>query len=126
MDRNDVSWQGYWPACPTPFHADESLDLDSFRALLEFYIGEGVHGLLVNGTTGRVVLADAGRAAAGRRDGGRPGRGPRSGRRRAARPTPPARRSSSAGTRSRPAPPGIESTPPPYSKTFPDETVAYY
>ena len=52
MDRNDVSWHGYWPACPTPFHADQSLDLDSFRALLEFYIGEGVHGLLVNGTTG--------------------------------------------------------------------------
>ena len=33
MDRNDVSWQGYWPACPTPFHADQSLDLDSFRAV---------------------------------------------------------------------------------------------
>ena len=52
MDRNDVSWHGYWPACPTPFHADQSLDLDSFRALLECYIGEGVHGLLVNGTSG--------------------------------------------------------------------------
>ena len=24
MDRNDVSWQGYWPACPTPFAGDGS------------------------------------------------------------------------------------------------------
>ena len=52
MDRNDVDWKGYWPACPTPFHADESLDLDSLRELLEFYISCGVHGVLVNGTVG--------------------------------------------------------------------------
>ena len=77
MDRNDVSWHGYWPACPTPFHADQSLDLDSFRALLEFYIGEGVHGLLVNGTTGEWFSQTPERAAAGRRDRDRPGRGPR-------------------------------------------------
>ena len=36
------------------------------------------------------------------------------------------RRSSSAGTRSLPAPTGIGSTPPPYSKTYPDETVRYF
>ena len=45
MDRNDVSWHGYWPACPTPFHADQSLDLDSFRALLESGTGSGNAGL---------------------------------------------------------------------------------
>ena len=52
MDRNDVTWQGYWPACPTPFRADESLDAESLRELLEWYIGQGVHGVLINGTTG--------------------------------------------------------------------------
>ena len=52
MDRDSVTWKGYWPACPTPFHADQSLDLDSFRALLEWYIGQGMHGIFVNGTSG--------------------------------------------------------------------------
>ena len=82
---------GYWPACPTPFHADQSLDLDSLRALLEFYVGEGMHGLLVNGTTGEWFSQTTGRAPAGRRDRGRPGRRPRAGRRRLHRPTPRAR-----------------------------------
>jgi 1-pyrroline-4-hydroxy-2-carboxylate deaminase len=125
MDRNDVSWHGYWPACPTPFHADQSLDLDSFRALLEFYIGEGVHGLLVNGTSGEwfsqtpaerhAVIETAVAVAAGRvpvvagctsytaREAAELGR-----------------HALAAGAA------GISSTPPPYSKTFPDETVQYF
>jgi 1-pyrroline-4-hydroxy-2-carboxylate deaminase len=125
MDRNDVSWHGYWPACPTPFHADQSLDLDSFRALLEFYIGEGVHGLLVNGTSGEwfsqttaerhAVVEAAVEVAAGRvpvvagctsytaREAAELGR-----------------HALAAGAA------GISSTPPPYSKTFPDETVQYF
>ena len=52
MDRDDVRWRGYWPACPTPFREDESFDADAMRALLEWYIGEGMHGVFVNGTTG--------------------------------------------------------------------------
>ncbi len=52
MDRNDVDWRGYWAAVPTPFHEDGSLALDLLRELLEHYIGEGLHGVLVNGTTG--------------------------------------------------------------------------
>ena len=28
MNRDDVTWQGYWPACPTPFHEDGSYDAD--------------------------------------------------------------------------------------------------
>jgi dihydrodipicolinate synthase/N-acetylneuraminate lyase len=125
MDRNDVSWKGYWPACPTPFHADQSLDLDSFRALLEWYIGQGVHGLLVNGTSGewfsqtsderRRVAETAVAAAAGRvpvvvgctsytaREA-----------------IELARHALAAGAS------GISSTPPPYSKTYPDETVQYF
>ena len=47
MDRNDVDWKGYWPSCPTPFRpGDESLDLGTLRALLEFYVGCGFHGVL--------------------------------------------------------------------------------
>ena len=52
MDRNDVTWKGYWAACPTPFHADGSYDADLHRALLDWYAGQGLHGVLVNGTTG--------------------------------------------------------------------------
>jgi dihydrodipicolinate synthase/N-acetylneuraminate lyase len=47
-----VPWRGYWPAAPTPFAADGSLDEDSWRALLGLYADHGVHGVLVNGTTG--------------------------------------------------------------------------
>ena len=52
MDRDDVNWSGYWTACPTPFRADESYDAEAHRELLEWYIGQGFHGTLINGTTG--------------------------------------------------------------------------
>jgi dihydrodipicolinate synthase/N-acetylneuraminate lyase len=52
MDRNDVSWQGYWAACPTPYGEDGELRLDLLEALLEHYIAHGLHGLMINGTTG--------------------------------------------------------------------------
>ena len=123
MDRNDVNWSGYWPACPTPFRADESYDPDSHRALLEWYIGQGVHGPLVNGTTGewfsqtteeRMQVAETAiDAAAGRvpvvigctaytaREAGAL-----------------AKHALAAGAD------GVESTPPPYGKPFDHETVA--
>jgi 1-pyrroline-4-hydroxy-2-carboxylate deaminase len=47
-----VAWRGYWPAAPTPFTSDGALDLDAWRELLELYVAQGVHGVLVNGTTG--------------------------------------------------------------------------
>ena len=52
MDRDDVTWRGYWAACPTPFAPDESYDAESHRELLEWYIDQGLHGVLINGTTG--------------------------------------------------------------------------
>jgi 4-hydroxy-tetrahydrodipicolinate synthase len=52
MNREDVDWHGYWPACPTPFTADGALDLESLRALVEWYVGQGMHGIFVNGTSG--------------------------------------------------------------------------
>jgi dihydrodipicolinate synthase/N-acetylneuraminate lyase len=39
MNRDDVGWRGYWPACPTPFTGDGAVDVDSLRALVEWYVG---------------------------------------------------------------------------------------
>jgi len=125
MNRDDVDWRGYWPACPTPFTSDGAIDVESLRALVEWYVGEGMHGIFVNGTTGewfsqtpeeRRLVAEtaidqvAGRAtvvvgctsltAKGAVELGR--------------------HALAAGAA------GIGSTPPPYSKTYPDETVRYF
>ena len=74
MNRDDVTWRGYWPACPTPFHRDGSYDPESHRALLELYLEMGVHGVLINGTTGEWFsqTADERRAVVGERHHARP------------------------------------------------------
>lgn len=55
--------KGVIPALTTPFHEDRSLDLDGFKRLIEILIGDGVHGLLVNGCTGESwALSDGERA----------------------------------------------------------------
>ena len=125
MDRNDVNWSGYWTACPTPFRSDESYDADSHRALLEWYIDQGFHGTLINGTTGEwfsqsteermAVAENAIDAVAGRipvvigctaytaREAGAL-----------------AKHAAAAGAD------GVESTAPPYVKPFDHEIVEYY
>jgi 4-hydroxy-tetrahydrodipicolinate synthase len=125
MNRDDCNWRGYWPASPTPFTADGAYDADAHRALLEWYAGEGMHGVLINGTTGewfsqsneerRLVAETAIEAVAGRmtvvvgctaytaREAAELGR-----------------HALAAGAD------GIGSTPPPYAKTYPDETVEYF
>lgn len=125
MDRHDVSWQGYWAASPTPFGEDGSYDPDAHRALLDWYAGEGLHGVLVNGTTGewfsqtsderKRVAQTAIDAVAGRmtvvigctaytaREASEY-----------------ARHAVAAGAD------GVESTAPPYVKPFDDEIVVYY
>ncbi|MBM3676411.1 MAG: dihydrodipicolinate synthase family protein [Actinobacteria bacterium] len=126
MTRDDVDWKGYWPACPTPFApGGAEVDYETLRALVEWYVGEGIYGIFVNGTTGewfsqtpeerRCVAETAIEAAAGRvpvvigctsltaRDAIELGR-----------------HAMSVGAA------GIGSTPPPYSKTLPDETVRYF
>jgi dihydrodipicolinate synthase/N-acetylneuraminate lyase len=52
VNRDDVDWRGYWTASPTPFGSDGSLDENSFAALLDLYVGQGIAGVLVNGSTG--------------------------------------------------------------------------
>jgi len=52
MNRDTVDWRGYFAAVPTPFNEDGSLALDLLRELLDFYVEQGLHGVLVLGTTG--------------------------------------------------------------------------
>jgi 1-pyrroline-4-hydroxy-2-carboxylate deaminase len=52
MDRNDVTWRGYWPAVPTPFDEDGAFLENSLRQVLDGYVAAGVHGVLVNGSAG--------------------------------------------------------------------------
>jgi 4-hydroxy-tetrahydrodipicolinate synthase len=52
MDRSDVDWRGFWPASPTPFTESREIDEVGFRTVLRLYLGMGVHGLVINGTTG--------------------------------------------------------------------------
>jgi len=125
MNRNDVAWRGYWAACPTPFAKDGRLDLPTLRSLVDFYVGEGLHGILVNGTSGewfsqstderRLVAQTAVEQAAGRltvvvgctdytadlvvRH---------------------AQHAMNVGAD------GIATTPPPYSKPYADEVVEFY
>lgn len=126
MNRDDVGWCGYWPACPTPFTTDGSaVDTDALRALLEWYVGEGLHGIFINGTTGewfsqtpeerRLVAETAVDQIAGR--------------------VPvvigctalTAKQAIEVGRHAiATGADGIGSTPPPYSKTYPDETVRYF
>jgi 4-hydroxy-tetrahydrodipicolinate synthase len=125
MNRDDVQWRGYWPACPTPFAEDGSYDEESHRRLLDWYAGEGMHGVFINGTTGewfsqspeerRRVAEAAIDQVAGRmtvligctaftaQEAAELGR-----------------HALAAGAD------GIGSTPPPYAKTYDDETVQYF
>jgi dihydrodipicolinate synthase/N-acetylneuraminate lyase len=50
--RARVEWRGYIPAITTPFTADHALDLLGLGILLEWLHGEGMHGLVIAGTTG--------------------------------------------------------------------------
>jgi 4-hydroxy-tetrahydrodipicolinate synthase len=52
MDRNSVDWRGYIPAITTPFNKDRELDVAALGALLEWLDAEGMHGLVIAGTTG--------------------------------------------------------------------------
>ncbi|MRX51617.1 dihydrodipicolinate synthase family protein [Paracoccus sp. S-4012] len=50
--RSRVNWQGYLPAITTPFAEDLSFDEPGLGMLLEWLHGEGMHGLVLAGTTG--------------------------------------------------------------------------
>lgn len=50
--------RGSLVAIVTPMHEDGSLDLDAFRRLVEWHIGEGTDGIVVVGTTGESPSVD--------------------------------------------------------------------
>lgn len=52
MNRDAVEWRGYIPAVTTPFDKDGNLDNAKLSELTEWLIAEGMHGLVVAGTTG--------------------------------------------------------------------------
>ena len=47
-----VDWHGVFPAVPTQFHDDFSLDLDATREHVEALMASGIHGLIMLGTIG--------------------------------------------------------------------------
>lgn len=126
MDRNSVQWQGYWPACPTPYTRDgAAVDTDALAALVEWYIDQGMHGIFINGTSGEwfsqseaercLVAETALKAAAGRVP---IAVGVTSYTAKAAAEL--AEHAMAAGAV------GVAATAPPYAKTLPEETVAFY
>jgi len=48
----DSTFQGVWPALTTPFASDLSLDVEGYARLVDAVIGDGVHGIVINGCTG--------------------------------------------------------------------------
>lgn len=52
MNRDSVTWSGYWPASPTPFHENGEIDFKRFGNLIKWYMDNGMHGIFLNGTTG--------------------------------------------------------------------------
>ena len=57
MDKKAL--KGVIPALTTPFHDDQSLDLEGLSRLTDIVIGDGVDGVLVNGCTGESWAIDA-------------------------------------------------------------------
>jgi dihydrodipicolinate synthase/N-acetylneuraminate lyase len=52
MDRGSVDWKGYIPALTTPFTADGDLDRSGWQQLVEWMVSEGMHGIVVAGSSG--------------------------------------------------------------------------
>ncbi len=52
MNRQDVDWRGYIPAITTPFDRDGALNIRMVDDLLDWLMAEGMHGIVVAGTTG--------------------------------------------------------------------------
>jgi len=52
LNRNSVNWKGYIPAITTPFLENGEIDWEGWEKLLSWLIDEGMHGLVINGTTG--------------------------------------------------------------------------
>ncbi len=58
MDRDSVGWRGYIPALTTPFDGDGELDRDGWVKLVDWATDEGMHGLVVAGSSGEWFTLD--------------------------------------------------------------------
>ena len=47
-----VDWSGVFPAVPTQFHDDYSLNIEGTQKHVEALLQEGIHGLIMLGTIG--------------------------------------------------------------------------
>lgn len=52
MNRHDVNWTGYIPAITTPFTQDGEIDWKGLETMLEWYVAQGMHGVVLAGTSG--------------------------------------------------------------------------
>ena len=64
VNRDSVDWRGYIPAITTPFDERGDLDLGLVRRLVTWLADEGMHGLVVAGTTGEWFSMDRAEKAA--------------------------------------------------------------
>lgn len=64
MESRKSQWSGVFTPVVTPFTDTGEVDYEAFRSLLEVLIGEGVHGVIIAGTTGEFYSMDAGEKAA--------------------------------------------------------------
>lgn len=52
MDRTSVDWHGYIPAITTPFTRDGDFDVAAFEGQMGWLADEGMHGVILAGTSG--------------------------------------------------------------------------
>ncbi|MER9316247.1 dihydrodipicolinate synthase family protein [Mesorhizobium sp. M0659] len=52
MNRNDINWRGYIPAITTPFDRGGAFNPTSLETMVEWYVKNGMHGLVLAGTSG--------------------------------------------------------------------------
>ena len=55
---NSVAIRGSLVAIVTPMHENGELDLERFRALIDYHVAEGTDGIVVVGTTGESPTVD--------------------------------------------------------------------
>src|ERR1700677_3257126 len=56
--RELKNFQGTYCVMVTPFKGKEELDLDGYRSNIEFYIENGIHGLIAGGSTGEFAALE--------------------------------------------------------------------
>ena len=49
MNKNDVGWKGVFVVSVTPFTETGEINTDDFERCIDFYLGSGIHGLIVGG-----------------------------------------------------------------------------